>query len=61
MCSAGAFVNDDELMLAAVERADAGIILSPDAEVLEFAVKPSYLGPRSRANGTNVLIKRVEP
>ena len=30
--------NQDELVLAAIERAHAGIVLDPDTQILEFAV-----------------------
>jgi hypothetical protein len=37
MRSAALFEDEDELVLAAVERAHTGIVLDPDTEVLQFA------------------------
>ena len=35
---AALFENQHELMLAAIERAHAGIVLDPDTQILEFVV-----------------------
>src|SRR5438270_209425 len=35
---AALFEDQDELVLAAIERAHAGIVLDPDAHILEFAI-----------------------
>jgi len=36
--AAALFEDQDELVLAAIERAHAGIVLDPDTQILEFAV-----------------------
>src|SRR5205814_10471712 len=50
---AAVFEHEDELMLAAIERAHPGVVLDPDAEVFQLAVDPTARRPAALRHGAS--------